>query len=290
MDNIMLKAVDHGQIYGLVLLSEFLGTALLILLGNGVCAATSYSKMFANKSGKWICIAFGWGLAVFLGALLGTSLGGPGHLNPAVTIMDVISTAGKSTIPDTSFYYHGSKALNVSLQGSFAITFILFLIMQMAGAMFGQMVINFMNTKFIKDSENDIFTLRGAHCTAPAYSNKEDKATIYNFTYEFVGTLVLVGLILAFGHSNVTGGVSLGAVSGIPVTFLIISIGLSLGSATGYAINPVRDLGPRIIFATMIKKMRRESYEIDAANWGYAWVPVVAPMLAGVVIGLFGLI
>ena len=274
--------------------SEFVGTALLILLGNGVCAATSYKKMFANQSGKWICIALGWAFAVFLGATVSSAMGGLGHLNPAVTIFDNIS-ATKLDITNAglyaskNLYYIASQGFNLGLDAVIALTFFVFLGFQLTGAMFGQLVLNFLNHKFIKDTENDLLTIRGAHCTAPAYSNKQERATLYNFSYELIGTLVLVGVILALGHKRLSMP-NAGALATIPVTFLIASIGLSLGSSTGYAINPVRDLGPRLIFVLTVAKTRRDSYEKGMGNFGYGWVPVVAPMVAGVIMGLLSLI
>lgn len=275
--------------YWLATFSEFIGTALLILLGNGVCAAVSYKRMGANQAGKFVCIILGWGLAVFLAALVSSSMGGVGHLNPAVTIMDAISVAGKSDLSGT-VYGHAMSEMNLAKEAAIAITFVLFTVFQFVGAMFGQVVSNFINFKFITDKENDLLTIRGCHATAPAYENKKDKATIFNFAYEFIGTLVLVGLIVAFGAgSNKIQGEN-GALGTIPVAFLIMSIGLSLGSATGYAINPVRDFGPRMVFVLFAKIFRKDEFNKGMINWEYAWVPVVAPMLAGAIVGLITLI
>lgn len=278
--------------YWLATFSEFIGTALLILLGNGVCAAVSYKRMGANQAGKFVCIILGWGLAVFLAALVSTSMGGVGHLNPAVTIMDAIKAGGMSeTDLSSTLYGAAMKEMEWTKEAAIAVTFVLFTILQFVGAMFGQVVSNFINFKFITDKENDLLTIRGCHATAPAYENKKDKATIFNFAYEFIGTLVLVGLIVAFGSGDKNPiDKSNGALGTIPVAFLIMSIGLSLGSATGYAINPVRDFGPRMVFVLFAKIFRKDEFNKGMINWEYSWVPVVAPMLAGAIVGLITLI
>ncbi|WP_036458723.1 MIP/aquaporin family protein [Mycoplasma leonicaptivi] len=244
------------------ILSEFLGTLVLILLGNGVVYSVSNNKMFANQPGKWIVIIFGWGIAVFAGVLVSTSLDGNGHLNPAVTIFDLVS----------------SKFANPYK--------IAYIPVQFLGAMTGQAVLNFINWKHIQ--ETDLATVRGAHCTGPAFENKKG-ATVFNFSYELVGTLVLVGLVLAFGKG--TNGINLSALGPLPVTLVVIGIGASLGSSTGYAINPARDLGPRIIyFLTEKFVLKSRTSEHVGANWSYSWIPVVAPSTAGAIIGAFALI
>lgn len=283
---IIQNAVNLTTGFWLPAFSEFIGTALLILLGNGVCAAVSFKKMGANQSGKFVLIVFGWAFAVFLGALVSSSMGGYGHLNPAVTIMDAIKNS--VNVGELTIYSTAMQGFNITASAAIALVFFLFLVFQMTGAMFGQMVLNFINCKFLKDKENDILTIRGTHCTAPAWSNREDKATIFNFSYELVGTLVLCGVILALGNKKFDA--NLGGMNGVPVTFLIASIGISLGSATGYAINPVRDLGPRIIYVSFVKLFRKEDIVEKHANWGYSWVPVVAPLVGGIIIGCLGLI
>lgn len=282
-----LASLNNVQDYWIRALSEFLGTALLVLLGNGVCASVSYKRMGGNQSGRFVLVAFGWGFAVFFGALVSVSLNGSGHLNPAITLMDVIIQSKK--IITNSVYDVATMAFNINYQSALALTFFVFAFFQIAGAMFGQTVLNFINFKFITDKENDIFVIRGAHCTVPSYKNKEDKATIFNFSYELVGTLVLCGVILAFSSSNFNN-ISLGKLDGIVVTFLVCAIGISLGSATGYAINPARDLGPRLIYMATIKLFRKEEIELKYANWSYGWVPIAAPLVAGAIIGCFGLI
>nr|WP_027123276.1 aquaporin [Mesomycoplasma molare] len=247
------------------ILSEFLGTLFLVLLGNGVVYSVSAKRMFANQSGKWSVITLGWGFAVMVGVIISNALGGSAHLNPAVSIFDAI--ASKSAFP------------------------LVYIPAQFLGAMVAQVILNFINWNHIK--ETDLATVRGAHATGPAFSAKE-KGTIFNFSYELVGTLVLLGVILAFGKgSNAlsTTGIGLSSLGPLPVTFLVMAIGMSLGSSTGYAINPARDLGPRLVYFAMEKLLlsnRKEEHV--GANFEYSWIPVVAPSFAGVIIGLFALI
>ncbi|MDE6894480.1 MAG: aquaporin family protein [Malacoplasma sp.] len=296
--------------YWLAMFSEFIGTAILIILGNGVCAATSLKRMNANQSGKWIVIAMGWGFAVFVAATISAAMGGGGFLNPAVLIMQSIGaskTLSSETVnamlaleipPQGGMYGLGVLALQTTDAAAvITLTFFIVLIFELLGAIFGQIVLNFINFKFLKDKENDLLSIRGTHCTAPAYKNKEERAAVFNFSYEFMGTLILLACILAFGklpagaQADVqSGGFSLGALSNLAVTFVIMSIGLSLGSATGYAINPARDLMPRVVFASFVNIFRKEDKVANIADWGYSWVPVAGPMAAGVIIGLFTLI
>lgn len=235
---------------------EFLGTLFLILLGNGVVYSVSAKRMFANQPGKWIVITMGWGLAVMCGVIISDSLAGPAHLNPAVTIYNYVR--GK-------FIHHKD---------------LLYIPLQFAGAMAGQIILNFINWKHIQ--ETDLVTVRSAHSTAPAYNHKKG-GTFYNFTYELVGTSVLLSFIVASGIVT-----SLDNLGPLPVAFLVMSIGMSLGSSTGYAINPARDLGPRIIYSLTEKMfMAKRKDEHIGGNWGYAWIPVFAPILAGFIIGFF---
>ncbi|MGZ9800265.1 MIP/aquaporin family protein [Mycoplasma sp. AC1221] len=247
--------------FWLTVLSEFLGTMVLIILGNGVNYSVSGRKMFANQPGKWTVIIFGWGIAVMAGVLVSRSLGGFGHLNPAVSIYGAISNKDA--------------------------TLLIYIPFQLLGAMVGQIVLDFINWKHIQETE--LSTIRSSHCTGPAYDNKKDKALIFNFSYELVGTLMLVGVILAFNRGAAAKDVA--SLGPLPVTWLVVGIGASIGASTGYAINPARDFGPRIIYwfleSIMLKKRKSEHI---GANWKYSWLPVVAPSLAGAIIGLFALI
>ena len=247
-----------------VLMGEFLGTMILIIIGNGVCYSVSHHKMFANQPGKWVVIALAWGIAVFMGATVASALDAPGHLNPAVSIFDAI----KSKEP--------MHLANIPLQ--------------MLGAMTGQLVLNFINWKFIiATAEIDHAATRGAHATGPAFSNKEDKSTIFNFAYELVGTAVLLTMILVLGlGGNKDNFPKLGA---MPVSIVIVGLGMALGSATGYALNPARDLGPRIVYQIMKPLIEKKSnVKLADANWAYSWVPVFAPIAAGLIIGPLALL
>ncbi len=234
---------------------EFIGTALLLLLGNGVCAVVNLRTSGARGS-DWIVIAMGWGLAVFIGASVADPSGG--HLNPAVTIM---------------------LAVNGSLEWSLVPYYLLG---QILGAMLGAFLA-WATFKQLFDANNldEAGNVTGANkntggifFTAPAHPNNG-----WNAVTEFIATCVLL-MFIAFGP---TGG-ELGPLKYFAVAFVVVSVGLSLGTATGYAINPVRDLGPRIMYAFVLPIKDKGS-----ANWGYAWVPVVAPTLAAVAVGLLSM-
>lgn len=245
------------------ILSEFLGTMVLILLGNGVVASVSFKKMFANQEGRWVAIAFAWGFAVMMGVIVSASLGGSGHLNPAVSLYSLIAAKGDNA--GEMFAYMG---------------------VQFAGAMVGQIILDIINFKHIK--ETDAGSVLGAHATGPAYHNFKEKGVFNNFAYELVGTLVLIGVIHALSKGGNVASGSFGALGFLPVTFLIVAIGLSLGSSTGYAINPARDLGPRLVYFVFVRFILRDKEA--TINWNYSWVPVVAPLVAGAIVGGLALI
>ncbi len=234
---------------------EFIGTALLLLLGNGVCAVVNLRTSGARGS-DWIVIAMGWGLAVFIGASVADPSGG--HLNPAVTIM---------------------LAVNGSLEWSLVPYYLLG---QILGAMLGAFLA-WATFKQLFDANNldEAGNVTGANkntggifFTAPAHPNNG-----WNAVTEFIATCVLL-MFIAFGPA----GGELGPLKYFAVAFVVVSVGLSLGTATGYAINPVRDLGPRIMYAFVLPIKDKGD-----ANWGYAWVPVVAPTLAAVAVGLLSM-
>lgn len=242
-------------------LGEFLGTLVLVLLGNGANYSVSGKRFFANQSGKWIIVVFGWALAVLAGIIVAQSFNSPAHLNPAISIYSSISTKDYEPIVYIPF--------------------------QFLGAISAQIVLNFINWKHI--CETDLVDVRSAHCTAPAFSNKKDKATIFNFSYELIGTIILIAIVWSL--SNGTNLIELSKFSPIFVSLIILSIGISLGSSTGYAINPARDLGPRFVYFVFEKTiLKSRKAEWIGANFSYGWIPALSPAFAGAIMGSFALI
>jgi len=231
-----------------VYLAEFIGTMILILLGNGVVANVVLDKTKGNGS-DLIVIAFGWAIAVFVGVFVCTSIGGPGHLNPAVSIGAAITGAGGFTwslVPG-------------------------FIAVQMLGAMAGTSLVYAMYYPHYQ-ATTDPAGIQATFCNAPAIPS-----LVPNLLSEILGTFVLV-----YGAfhlmSPVIGGetASLGTIDALPIALVVLGIGASLGGTTGYAINPARDLGPRIMHAILPIGHK------GGNGWGYAWIPVVGPILGGV--------
>ena len=223
-------------------LGEFIGTALLIVFGSGVVANVVLSKTKGNNSG-WIVITFGWAMGVFLGVYSSTTLGGSGHLNPAVTI-------GLAIFGD----------FDPSLLGTY-------LAAQFSGAFTGA-VIAWLAYKQHFDETADKDLKLAVFSTSPAIHNR-----VYNLITEIIGTFVLVFGALTMSKPSS----SLGTLDALPVGLLVLGIGLCLGGPTGYAINPARDLGPRIAHFILPIKGKRDS------DWNYAWIPVVGPIVGGLV-------
>ncbi|MDR0757171.1 MAG: aquaporin family protein [Tannerella sp.] len=219
-------------------LFEFIGTAILILLGEGVCANVSLKKTLGNRSG-WIVVTFGWGFAVFVGAFIAAPYSGA-HLNPALTL-------GLATV------------------GAFKGNIAGYVVAQMLGAMTGACLVYLMYKPHF-DAEENADAKLGVFATGPAIPH-----LFSNFMSEFIGTFVLVFGILMVGGSKMEGP--------YPVAILIVAIGMALGGTTGYAINPARDLGPRIIHSLLPIKGKRDS------NWRYAWLPVAAPVCGALAAG-----
>ena len=223
-------------------MGEFIGTMLLIILGCGVVANVLLSKTKGNNSG-WIVITFGWAIAVFLGVNASLALGGSGHLNPAVTIA-------------------------MTVFGDFdSANLLTYIVAQFAGAITGAIIV-WISYKQHFDETTDANGQLAVFCNAPAIRN-----TGYNLITEAVGTFVLVlGASLFSKHAATSG-----ALDALPVALLILGIGLSLGGPTGYAINPARDLGPRIVHFILPIKNKRDS------DWGYSWIPVVGPIIGALI-------
>jgi len=238
--------------FGEIFLWELLGTAGLILLGAGVVANVVLKKTLGN-SGGWLLINIGWGFAVFVGASIANPSGA--HLNPAVTLG--LAAADKTAWADVPAYLLG----------------------QMVGAFIGA-VLAWLTYKLQFDTHDEPANTRGIFCTGPTVPNYT-----WNLVTEIIGTFVLVFWILLSPGAAKVGddGVPVfgnGALGYAAVAFVVISIGASLGGPTGYAINPARDLGPRIAYAVLPIKGK------GSPEWGYSWVPVVGPIVGGVVAGL----
>ncbi|MDP3311730.1 MIP/aquaporin family protein [Lutibacter sp.] len=225
-------------------IAEIIGTALLILLGGGVVANVVLEKTKSNDHG-WMVITTAWGLAVFVGVVVAGPYSGA-HLNPAVSIG--LAVAGKfdwALVPE-------------------------YVLAQFIGAMLGAFIVWVMYKDHF-DATKDGETKRAIFCTAPAIRNP-----LSNIFSEIVGTFVLVFVVLYFTNASLTdtqAPIGLGSLGALPVAFLVWAIGLSLGGTTGYAINPARDLGPRIIHAILPIKDKASN------DWGYAWIPVLGPII-----------
>ncbi len=225
-------------------LAEFLGTMVLILLGDGVCAATSLEKSKAKGAG-WVAVALGWGLAVMCGVFIAGPYSGA-HLNPAVTL--AVALTGQMPW--------------IEVPG--------FVLAQLLGGFCGAALVwAFYKDQY--DATEDPDVKLGTFCTMPAVPN-----SLRNFFCEALATALLVFCVLMFGTNANIPSFSLGASGAFPVTMLIVAIGMSLGGATGYAINPARDLAPRIAHAVLpFKSKKRDS------DWGYSWIPTLGPLAGG---------
>ncbi|MEO4706711.1 MIP/aquaporin family protein [Pediococcus pentosaceus] len=223
----------------LQLLGEFIGTFVLVLLGDGVVAGVSLRKSKAEASG-WIAITLGWGLAVTLGVYASSFLS-PAHLNPAVSVGMAI--AGK---------FPWSSVIPYSIA-------------QILGGLVGGIVVwihYYPHWKETKDKD----AILGTFATEPAIRNYS-----MNFISEVVGTAVLIFGLLAFTRGQFTQGLN-----PIAVGVLITAIGLSLGGTTGYAINPARDLGPRLAHAMLPIANK------GGSDWAYSWVPILGPVVGAI--------
>lgn len=223
--------------------AELVGTFFLILLGNGVVANVILTGTKGNSSG-WIVITTGWALAVFVGVVIAGPYSGA-HLNPAVT-------------------------LGLAIAGKFSWSQVIpFIVAQFIGAMLGALFVWLIYGKHFNITKDPQLQLL-SFSTAPAIRNARS-----NFISEAIGTFVLIFVIFYFTNAEIgkeKTPIGLGSVGAIPVAFLIWAIGLSLGGTTGYAINPARDLGPRIMHAILPIRGKGSS------DWKYSWVPVIAPL------------
>jgi glycerol uptake facilitator protein len=235
--------------------AELLGTMFLILLGTGVVANVVLKGTKGNNAG-WMVVTTGWALAVFVGVVVAAPYSGA-HLNPAVTLG--LAIAGK---------FPWSKV-------------VLYIVAQMIGAVIGSMLMwlvykDHFNATTDPDAQLAVFS------TGPAIKNR-----VFNLLSEIVGTFVLVFVVFYFTNAEIVeeaSPIGLGSLGALPVAFLVWGIGLSLGGTTGYAINPARDLGPRIAHAILPIKQKGSS------DWKYAWIPIFGPLIGGAIAGLLFLI
>ena len=224
-------------------LFEFIGTAILVLFGDGVVASNCLKKS-KGENGGWVVITLAWGLAVMLGVFISGPYSGA-HLNPAVT-------------------------LGLAAAGTFSWSLVVpYIVAQMLGGFVGAVLV-YAFYKDHYDATDDPAVKLGTFCTAPAIRNYGR-----NLFSEILGTFVLVFVILALSIGENTPEVGMGALGAFPVAMLIVALGMSLGGTTGYAINPARDLAPRLAHAVLPIKGKGSN------DWAYSWVPVVGPIIGG---------
>ncbi|WP_026839271.1 MIP/aquaporin family protein [Gillisia sp. JM1] len=237
-------------------IAELLGTGILILLGGGIVANDILEKTKGNGGG-WMAITTAWGLAVFAGVVVAGPYSGA-HLNPAVSIG--LAVGGLFPWADVPTY----------------------ILAQLLGAMAGSFLVYAMYKDHF-DATEDGGLKRAVFCTNPAIPNN-----FRNILSEILGTFVLVFCVFYFSEAEINDGngttVGMGSIGAIPVAFVVWGIGLSLGGTTGYAINPARDLGPRIVHALLPIKGKIGS------DWGYSWIPIVGPIIGAVIAALLFLL
>jgi len=236
-------------------LAEFIGTSILILLGAGVVANINLKKTIASEQTPWVLITSAWGFAVFVGVYVSAESSGA-HLNPAVTLGLVM--AGKFSWSLVPGYF----------------------LAQILGAMFGSWLAYLTYIDHYR-ATTDEGAVKSTFCTGPSIRNLKN-----NLFSEAIGTFMLVfgALFIVSPKISIVGteveNFGLGALDALPVGILVWVIGISLGGTTGYAINPARDFGPRLVYQLIPRKNKD-------ADWGYSWIPIVGPFIGG---GLAGLI
>lgn len=235
-------------------LGELLGTMVLILLGDGVVAGVLLNKSKSQNAG-WIVITAGWAFAVFAGVFVAAALGAPGEINPAVALANIIRNPADLT--------NG----------------IIRMIAQLIGAFIGAVLVWLHYLPHWGETDDPIAKL-GIFSTGPAIRN-----TSSNLISEIIGTFVLVLVVFSIFAPGLEGNVPspVSALGPFLVAVLVWGIGLSLGGTTGYAINPARDLGPRIAHAILPIPGKGDS------DWGYAWIPVIGPFIGGAIAAIVAL-
>ncbi|MFJ9738744.1 MIP/aquaporin family protein [Streptomyces sp. NPDC101166] len=249
-----------------IFIGETIGTAILILLGGGVCAAVTLKASKARNAG-WLAITFGWGFAVLTAVYTSAPLSGA-HLNPAVTLALAIKDGDWSNVP---LYWAG----------------------QLLGAMIGAALVwvAYYGQFHAHLTDREIVGGPGAQTTAAKAVEAQEKGAgpvlgvfstgpeirnvVQNLATEIIGTIVLVLAVLTQGLNDKGNG--LGTLGALVTALVVVSIGLSLGGPTGYAINPARDLGPRIVHALLPLPNK------GGSDWAYAWIPVVGPLIGGAI-------
>ncbi|WP_330303358.1 MULTISPECIES: MIP/aquaporin family protein [unclassified Streptomyces] len=249
-----------------IFIGETIGTAVLILLGGGVCAAVTLKASKARNAG-WLAITFGWGFAVLTAVYISAPLSGA-HLNPAVTLALAIKDNDFSNVAT----YWGGQLLGAMIGA--ALVWV---------AYYGQFLAHLTDkeivggpgaqatkVKAVEAQETGAGPVLGIFSTGPEIRN-----VVQNLATEIIGTVVLVLAILTQGLND--NGNGLGTLGALITSLVVVSIGLSLGGPTGYAINPARDLGPRIVHALLPLPNK------GGSDWSYAWIPVVGPLIGGAI-------
>lgn len=231
-----------------VFVSEVIGTTILILLGCGVVANVVLAKA-KGSGGGFLLINIGWGMAVFAGVIVAYRSGA--HLNPAVTL-GIVASGATEFVPGV--------AVN-------PLTIATYMAAQMIGAILGAFLAWVVYRQHF-DAESEPASKLAVFSTGPAIRSYGT-----NLATEIIATFVLVFVVLGFGRNGDASG--LAALGALPVALLVIGIGASLGGPTGYAINPARDLGPRIVHALVPIKGKGSS------DWSYSWIPIVGPLIGG---------
>ena len=234
-------------------LAEFIGTAFLLLLGAGVVANVNLKQTIAENQNPWMLITTAWAFAVFVGVFISSQSSGA-HLNPAVTLG--LAVAGK---------------FSWELVGSY-------LLAQLLGAMCGSFLAYLAYIDHYRATQDEA-AVKSTFCTGPAIRNYKN-----NLFAEALGAFVLVfsALMIASPNIEIEGSsvtnFGLGALDALPIALVVWVIGLALGGTTGYAINPARDFGPRLVYSLLPRKNKK-------ADWAYSWIPILGPFLGGTIAG-----
>ncbi|MEV6804791.1 MIP/aquaporin family protein [Streptomyces sp. NPDC051132] len=249
-----------------IFIGETIGTAILILLGGGVCAAVTLKASKARNAG-WLAIAFGWGFAVMTAAYISGPLSGA-HLNPALTVALAIKDGAWSNVPT----YLAGQLLGAMIGATlvWVVYYGQFQVHLTDKEIVGGPGAQATSAKAVEAQEQGAGPVLGIFSTGPEIRN-----VAQNLATEIVGTVVLILAVLTQGLNDQGNG--LGVLGGLITALVVVSIGLSLGGPTGYAINPARDLGPRIVHALLPLPNK------GGSDWSYAWVPVVGPLVGGAI-------